>query len=214
MKATEKEPLDTLLDGCPPPPPSEFLVATVALRTGEQALLRPLQTDDAQRLWAYSASLSAETRRRWGLHPVDEAAADALCATLDPADILHLVATVAHAGEERIIAYFLLKHGVLDRDRQRYESLGIPLDRATDSTLAPSVADDFQNQGVGTLMLHHVLRAATLLGRRRVLLWGGVQATNARAIHFYKKSGFVKVGEFYTDKNNHDMILNLSPSSY
>jgi GNAT superfamily N-acetyltransferase len=206
--------MDTPLDGCPTTPQSEYLVATVALRTGQQATLRPLQPDDAVRLGAYSAGLSAETRARWGLHPVDQAAADALCATLDPADILRMVATVAHEGEERIIAYFLLKHGVLDRDRQRYESLGIPLDMATDSTLAPSVADDYQNQGVGTLMMRHVLRAAALLGRRRVVLWGGVQATNARAIHFYTKSGFVKVGEFYTDKNNHDMILNLSPSSY
>jgi diamine N-acetyltransferase len=42
------------------------------------------------------------------------------------------------------------------------------------------------------------------------MLWMGVQATNERAVHFYTKWGFHKVGEFYTDKNNYDMILDLS----
>ncbi len=38
---------------------------------------------------------------------------------------------------------------------------------------------------------------------------GGVQETNLRGIHFYTKAGFVKVGEFYTDKNNWDMLVEL-----
>jgi diamine N-acetyltransferase len=200
---------DTPTDGCPAAPPPEYMTATVSLRTGEQATLRPLQPDDALRLGAYFTALSAETRSRYGPHPFDQTTADAICAALEPADILRMVATVPHHGEERIIAYFLLKHGLWENDRERYNRLGIPLDTETDSTLAPSVADDYQDQGVGSLMIRHVLRVAAMLSRQRLVLWGGVQATNVRAIHFYTKSGFIKVGEFYTNMNNHDMILSL-----
>ena len=175
------EPENTPPDGCPTAPQPEYLITTVALRTGEQAALRPLQPEDAVRLGAYFAGLSAETRARYGPHPFDQATADTICATLDPADILRMVATVPHDGDERIIAYFLLKHGVWDKDRERYEHLGIPLDPETDSTLAPSVADDYQNQGVGNLMMRHILRAAALLGRRRVVLWGVATLATAAA---------------------------------
>ena len=186
-----------------------FLTATVALRSGELVTLRPLRADDARRFGAYLRGLSEETRARWAPHPFDQATADVLCATLDPTDILRMVATVGQEGEESVIAYTLLKRGVLEADRQRYEALGIALEDATDCTLAPSVADTYQNQGVGSLMMQHLLNAVRILGRQRVVLWLGVQAANARAIHFYTKWGFRQVGEFYTDKNNLDMILDL-----
>src|SRR5690242_3690553 len=122
----------------------EFFTAVVSLPSGEQITIRPLRPDDAARCGDYFHSLSEETRSRYGPHPFDQATADAICAALDPNDILRMTAVVMHNGEERIIAYILLKQGVLDVDRQRYEKLGISLDPATDCTLAPSVADDYQ----------------------------------------------------------------------
>src|SRR5207245_2263314 len=121
--------------------------------------------------------------------------ANEICSTLDPTDILRMVAVLSYGGEERIIAYMLLKMGILEGDRQRYKNLGMALDPASDSTLAPSVADDFQNQGLGSLMMEHLLAIACVLGRKRTVLWAGVQATNDRAVHFYTKWGFRKVGE-------------------
>ena len=45
---------------------------------------------------------------------------------------------------------------------------------------------------------------------KQVLLWGGVQATNARAVHFYEKHGFKNIGSFWHDgKDNYDMVLDL-----
>lgn len=187
----------------------EFLTTTAVLPSGETAALRPLQPDDAGRFGEYLLGLSQETRSRYGPHPFDQTTADQICATLDPTDILRMVAIVGQGDEARIISYILLKQGVLEADRERYEALGIPLDAATDCTLAPSVADAYQNQGIGSLMMQHLLNVAEKLGRKRIVLWYGVQATNSRAVHFYTKWGFRKVGEFYTDKNNFDMILNL-----
>ena len=189
---------------------TDFLTATASLRSGERITMRPLRPDDAVRFGAYLAGLSEQTRSRYGPHPFDQTTADSICAALDPADILRMVATVPRDGGERIISYVLLKRGVLEWDRERYAALGIPLAPATDGTLAPSVADDYQDQGVGSTMMGHVLNVARALGMKRIVLWLGVQATNERAVHFYTKWGFRKVGEFYTDKNNYDMILDLA----
>jgi GNAT superfamily N-acetyltransferase len=156
-----------------------FLTATVSLPSGEQITMRPLRSSDAARLGAYFAGVSAETRARFGL-TFDQATANTICATLDPTDMLLMIATVADTDDERIIAYFLLKHGVLEKDQQRYEQIGIPLLPDTDSTLAPSVTDAYQNRGVGSLLMGHVLECALKLGRQRIVLWSGVQATNAR----------------------------------
>jgi GNAT superfamily N-acetyltransferase len=190
---------------------SDFLAATAALPSGERITMRPLRPDDSSRFGVYLGSLSETTRSRYGPHPFDQATADAICTSLDPTDILRMVGIVSQNGSERIISYVLLKNGVLDEDRARYEARGIPLDRASDSTLAPSVADDYQDQGVGSTMMRHVLDVARRLGKKRIVLWLGVQATNERAVHFYTKWGFRKVGEFYTDRNNYDMILDLVP---
>jgi GNAT superfamily N-acetyltransferase len=184
-------------------------VAERQLPSGERIRMRLLRPDDAVRLGEYFAGLSAETRARYGPHPFDQATADAICDALDPTTLLRLVATVPREGGEWIIAYMLLKWGVLDEDRPRYAERGMPLDPATDCALAPSVADDYQNRGVGSVMMAHLLRSARQRGRRHVVLWLGVQATNDRAVHFYTKCGFRKVGEFFTDKNNFDMILDL-----
>jgi hypothetical protein len=194
-------------------PLRDFLTGAAKLRTGEPITIRPLRADDADRLMEYFGSLSAKTRARYGPHPFDAQTARSICASLDPADVLRMVACVSHAGGERLIAYVLLKMGILEADRQRYEKLGIPLDPESDCTLAPSVADDYQNQGIGSLIMQHLLEVAPGLGRRRIVLWLGVQATNDRAVHFYTKWGFRKVGEFYTDKNNYDMLLDLSQRS-
>jgi ribosomal protein S18 acetylase RimI-like enzyme len=58
-------------------------------------------------------------------------------------------------------------------------------------------------------MMQHVISVARGLGRKRILLSGGTQCRNVRAIHFYEKHGFVTVGEFVTEVKNQDMVLEL-----
>jgi diamine N-acetyltransferase len=183
---------------------------TTRLASGETLTLRPMRPNDASRFGAFLAGLSEETRSYWRPHPFDQETADAVCATLDPT-VLRLVATVARGEGEQIVAYATLKIGVREADGKRYRDLGIPLDPTTDVALAPCVADEYQNQGLGGEVIRHVLGVAKALGRKRMILWGGVQARNTRAIHFYEKWGFRKAGEFLTDQNNHDMILELAP---
>jgi GNAT superfamily N-acetyltransferase len=167
---------------------------------------------DAQILGQYFLGLSDATQQLYGPHPFDQATADALCAQIDYADTIRLIATIGAGDGEQVIAYFILILGAREEEQERYNSLGLPLDSRTDCTLAPSVADAFQNQGVGSAMMRHLILVARRLGRRRMVLFGGTYATNHRAIHFYQKYGFGKVGTFEHPQGvyNHDMLLELA----
>lgn len=187
------------------------VTAEYRLASGQRVVFRPLAAADAALLGSYFVALSAETRRRFGPHPLDQPTAARLCATIDVTHALRIVATIPAAGRETIIGYCILLLGVTDHERARYAQWQIALDTARDCTVAPSVADAYQNQGIGGPLLRHTIDVARRLGRRRVVLLGGTQATNGRAIHVYQRQGFRTVGSFcYPDGMlNYDMLLSL-----
>jgi diamine N-acetyltransferase len=189
------------------PPDEAWPVVTLA--SGERIRLRPLRADDAERLGAYLRGLSAESQSSFGPHPSDQPALDAICAALDPRDTLRLVGVTEGPAGPEIVAYILLQWGVRQSDAQRYFARDLPLDPATDCTLAPSVADAYQGRGLGSALMGHAMETARAQGRRRMVLWGGVQAANVGALAFYRKLGFVEVGSFQTDRPKYDMILIL-----
>lgn len=180
------------------------------LPSGDTVHFRTLAAADAPALGRYFADLSGDTRQRFGPHPLDQATADQLCATIDPSRALRLVATT-QADPPVIIAYFILLLGVTDGERDRYEQAGLRLDPHRTATLAPSVADAYQNQRLGSPLLQHTIDVARRLGRTRLILLGGTQATNERAVHFYHKHGFhtVQAFEYPAGCLNYDMLLDL-----
>lgn len=165
----------------------------VQLKNGEFIRFRPLQAEDGEALGDYFEGLSAETRRRYGPHLLDRPTARQLCAAIDPAQVLRMVAVRA-SGE--IIAYYILVMGITEHEQARYEAAHLPLDPLLDCTAAPSVADTYQNQGLGTPLMLHLIELARTLGRRWMVLMGGTQMTNTRAIRFYEKCGFEVIGQF------------------
>ncbi len=190
----------------------DIVSSSEVLPSGQRVYFRPLRGDQAAELGAYFTSLSPATRRVYGPHPFDQETADGFCAALDSTHTLRMLAWVEEGeeGVERIVAYFVVELGVRAGDRQRYEALGLTLHDQTDCTLAPSVADAYQSQGLGSLMMQHLLGLLPRLGRQRLLLWGGVRADNPRAVHFYTKFGFRRVGDFEAGgTNNYDMIADL-----
>ena len=188
----------------------ELVSSSEVLASGQRVHFRPLRTDQAAELGAYFTGLSQATRRVYGPHPFDQETADGFCATLDSSRTLRMLVWVEEENVERIVAYFVVELGVRAGDRRRYEALGFALYDETDCTLAPSVADAYQSQGLGSLMMQHLLGLLPRLGRRRMLLWGGVRADNPRAVHFYTKFGFRRVGDFEAGgTNNYDMIADL-----
>ncbi len=179
-----------------------------SLKNSEEVILRLVQEDDALYLLRYTESLSAESKKRFAPHPFDAATIHLICKD-GYSDTRYYIAE--HAKTHEIIAYALLKLGILKQDADRYAQLHRqPLDEALSCTYAPSVADAFHNQGLGSLLLEYILLDVYLLGRKYVILWGGVQADNEKALHYYKKRGFQSVGSFKrATTDNYDMMYCL-----
>ncbi|MCX5079564.1 GNAT family N-acetyltransferase [Streptomyces sp. NBC_00401] len=115
-------------------------------------------------------------------------------------------------SSERIVGLFELSLALTACDIARYRAAGIHLSEQTDCRFGPTLGDAYQGSGVGSLVLPPVMDAVRRLGRRRVILWGGVLADNARALRFYEKNGFQRVGPFTGPDGtlSLDMILSLA----
>ena len=58
-------------------------------------------------------------------------------------------------------------------------------------------------------MYKHIENDLRQKGVNRIVLWGGVQATNEKAVNFYKKHGFIELGHFEHNGSNVDMVKDL-----
>jgi GNAT superfamily N-acetyltransferase len=180
----------------------------------KEVILRPLAKSDEAALGDYFLGLSPQTRRVYAPHPFDRPTAESICTALGTPEGRSWLRLVAVA-DRVIIGYFIVYLGLLDSDRERrYEHL----DARTACTLAPSVADAWQNCGLGSQLMTYAKECARALGKQIMVLMGGVREENPRAVHFYSKSGFRRVGEFVCTAtwegeskviNNFDMLVDL-----
>jgi diamine N-acetyltransferase len=166
---------------------------------------RPLQAADGTNLLEYLEALSPQTRNRFGPHAYTHEAIQHFYHPYEP----HLAFVASPMHEQKIVAYFIIRKGVLMHDMPRLQSYGLTLNHQTDFTFAPSVADAYQGTGLGTPLLQYVLREIKAMGAKRLILWGGVQSNNHQAIRFYNKNGFEILGQFEYQGWNTDMILHL-----
>ena len=182
----------------------------ITLRNGEQVIFRPLQKEDAQRLGDYFIGLSEDLRNRFAPHAFNLETAQELCDQVGESDTVRLIAL--REATQEVIAYYLLEFALDESDHQRYLDYGIRLDPASDCRFAPSVMDRFQHSGLGSALMASCKEMANRVGCQRMILMGGVYSWNEKAVPYYEKSGFRKVGIFRagTAEESYDMILNLS----
>ena len=122
-------------------------------------------------------------------------------------DYLRLLSS--DATENNIVAYMLISQGMTEADRQRYSERNQYFDPVTTVTFAPWVGDAWQSTGLGFAManIEEDLRKKSI---RHVILWGGVQTTNFKALNYYKKLGYEYIDSFwFGDIDNHDMMKEL-----
>jgi GNAT superfamily N-acetyltransferase len=176
---------------------------------GPEIVLRPLTHGDAEPLSGFLQGLSRESRRFSTFPGHDLAAARELCDAIARYDKLRLVLEETPSG--RVVGLLELSLGLTPGDIARYRAAGIGLVEGADCRFGPTLADDYQGRGVGTLVLPLVTDAVRRLGRSRIILWGGVLADNARAVRFYQKNGFRQVGSFVGPDGalSLDMLLDL-----
>ncbi|MFE5589988.1 GNAT family N-acetyltransferase [Streptomyces sp. NPDC056549] len=184
------------------------LTHRLALEGGPEVVFRPLARADAERLAGFLEGLSPESRRFSTHDGHDLAAAGRLCDAIARYDKLRLVLEEAPAG--RIVGLLEFSLDLHPADLVRYQEAGIGL-AATDCRFGPTLADDYQGKGVGTQIFPLIADVARRLGRKRIILWGGVLADNPRAIRYYEKNGFRPVRSFIGADGTRslDMLLDL-----
>ena len=173
------------------------------IKDGRRIQLGRLTPLDYQDLESYLQQLSPETRQRFGPHRFD--LSSIIEQYINPGSYLGFIARDEDSGA--IIAYSILKKGFLEHERERLQSYGLATDHHNDYTFAPSVSDAWQGKGVGQYVFRHICNELSLMGAQRIILWGGVQCSNERAVHYYLKNGFRVLGMFEYNGRNYDMIL-------
>lgn len=157
------------------------------------------------KLLAYLEGLSPDTRKRFGPHPFTPEGIDEVFNSSQ--DVHGFIAI--DAGTVKLVAYMLVKAGFLESDRTRYKGYDVQFSGSGVCTYAPSVGDQWQSSGLGSGMFEFILGEIKQSGFITMILWGGVQATNIRAVSFYRKHGFVEVGRFFHNGENIDMMRHL-----
>lgn len=176
---------------------------TPELHKNLQLRFIPFEPSQVDALFIYLKKLNHESKKRFGPHPFTKQAI--INSYNDKNNRLYL----AIAEDDEIVAYTIVKLGWVDFDTQRLLSYGL-FPELSDCTLAPSVADDWQSKGVGSVFLEYIIdHLKSIEHIKRIILWGGVQSTNKKAIGYYKKFGFKKLGDFEHNGNNFDMMLEL-----
>ena len=170
----------------------------------KEVLIRLLNNSDFDRLIHYLHSLQPETVQRFQPH------------SFHPQEVLSFyaqqgteacVAIDTTTGE--MIGYTVLQKGLLQHDVPRLQQYHYPLQYDAAYTFAPSVRDDWQSTGIGQLMLNFVCTNMQTRNIRQLVLWGGVQSSNEKAMRFYRKNGFRQLGFFEYNGLNEDMLLEL-----
>lgn len=172
-------------------------------------ILRALRSDDHVGFGEFLESLSWDTRKRYNPHPLTRAYAREICSALTETAPVELRLVLADENA-RIVAYTLVQFVIPQDEKDRYLDSGIVLDDSKDCRIAPVVADDLQGKGLGTALLKGALAILRSRGRRNVVLFGGTQVSNLRAVRAYEKAGFRATTTFRTGViDNVDMWVSL-----
>lgn len=160
---------------------------------------------DLPNLLSYLHHLDEETRNRFGPHTFTKEALEHLYHHPDYTGFI-----IIENNSTFIIGYAIVKLGYLEHDLPRLLSYNIQPNHTTDATYAPSLANDWQGKGIGKVLWDTVKTHLQQLQKKRVILWGGVQTSNTRALRYYEKNGFTPLGEFeFQSITNKDMLCIL-----
>jgi diamine N-acetyltransferase len=177
----------------------------ITSKNNQSILLRRLTNDDLDELCRYLQALGPETKSRFGPHQFDEKSITEFYATAD----VYTGYVAIDRVTATIIAYAIIKPGYLDHDKARLQSYGLTVNDKTDCTFAPSVADSWQGLGIGNNLFQFILRDLKTTSINRIILWGGVQAGNDKAVYYYQRNGFTTLGQFLHNGNNYDMAYDI-----
>jgi L-phenylalanine/L-methionine N-acetyltransferase len=153
---------------------------TFVAKNGETMHFRPEQATDTEMLWRMFSTLSEATVSNL-IPPFTRERVEGWTKNIDYSKVLAIVAVT---GDGRIVAVGSLQFNPQEVMRHKAE-LGL------------TVHDSYQNRGIGTALLSHLLDIAKEKSLKKVHLT--VRADNTRAIGLYAKFGFKVEGTFHKE---------------
>jgi RimJ/RimL family protein N-acetyltransferase len=145
---------------------------------GLHIVFRPVLSTDLEMLWDMFSTLSDESVSNL-LPPLSRERIVSWTTDINYDEVLAIVAVITEDNKQRIIGDASLRFNQLEAVNHKAE-LGL------------TVHDDYQNMGIGTALLNHMIAVAKLKRLSKIYLHANV--SNDRAIHVYEKAGFVKEG--------------------
>lgn len=177
---------------------------TALTKHNKPVLLQQFEIADVEFLLQYFHQLSPVTVKHFQPHSFQK---EAVLLFYNHHEHEAFIATDVETG--RIIAYTVLKKGYLQHDYPRLQQYGVPISYDHCYTVAPSVTDEWQSAGLGQLVFNYILNEMKNRQVKQLILWGGVQIDNVKAVRFYQKNGFRSLGHFQHNGLNEDMLLLL-----
>jgi RimJ/RimL family protein N-acetyltransferase len=181
----------------------DLLTSEFVLPTKENVVFRPLSHEDAPKLAQFLENLSPQTRIFYVLDGYDLATAREMCRAINRYDKLRFVLLEKATGQ--FIALVEYSFDIPESDTERFLQYDIHLSQGSDCRIGPCISDAFQDRKVGTALFPLLINVARQFGQKHMILWGGVFADNERAVAFYEKNGFTRVGTS-TTKDGKELI--------
>ena len=145
-----------------------------ALESDQKIIFRPEQSGDTEMLWKMYSTMSEKSLSNLA-PPFTRERIEGWTGNIDYDKNLTIVAVVEKNGEQRIVGTASLSFNQREVFRHTAE-------------LAIAVHDDYQNIGIGTALLRHLLGIARTKKLRKV--WLLVHTDNDKAAHIYTREGF------------------------
>jgi putative acetyltransferase len=146
----------------------------IVLKNGVHVFLRPELATDAEMLWEMFSTLSKDSLENLVL-PFTRERIEGWTSNIDYDKVLPILALIKESKRQRIVGSASL----------HFRSVAVLKHKAE---LGIAVHDNYQNMGLGTAMINHLLEIAREKELKKVYLI--VNTENTRAIHLYEKVGF------------------------
>ena len=163
--------------------PSEWKSVFTA-KNGKKVEFRPKQSSDTEMLWKMFSTMSDKSLSNL-VPPFTRERIESWTHNINYDEVLTIVAVTEEKNEQRIVGSASLKFNPQETSKHKAE-------------FSITVHDDYQNMGLGTTMLKHMLNIARIKKLRKV--WLLVSTDNDGAVHVYKKAGFEIEGKLCKER--------------
>lgn len=174
---------------------------------GNKFLLRELRAKDKKQLYNFLIKLSKNSLLKSFRNSNLKKTAEEYCKAIGKYDKYRYILL----NGNKIIGLFEFSLDLSSEDIERFKKYTeIPkIEKICRWGL--TITDEYQNQKIAQNTFKIMKQIAKSFKKTHIILLGGVYTTNERAIHFYEKVGFKKIGTFKDKSNNKsiDMILKI-----